>query len=181
MVYIAHLKPVPVGVKCRQVNVVHGVVVHQSPVVAIFIGITQHRSHFIIGAMIVALVVAFVCSSKNVLVYVDWAFSIVGHRNCDNYELFAVIVDRFHILIEQNVPAHLVTVHGVPQGLLYFVGIVYPLYFETFLQGQFCAMLFYAKHYLSANCIGKRGVGFPKRFGKFVERLFIFDVDAFTV
>ena len=86
--------------KSGEVDVVHVVVLQHEAIVPVFIGITQHGSHFLVGAMIVALVVAFEATAQQVFVDIDRAHGVVGHRHMYGDECLTFVIYTFHIIVK---------------------------------------------------------------------------------
>ena len=80
------------------VNIVHTVVLHQQPVVAIIVGIADVRPHLLLGAMVIALVIAAERASEHIVVQIDRAGAPGGLRNLNADNLLAVDFNNSNIL-----------------------------------------------------------------------------------
>ena len=65
--------------------------------------------------MIVSFKVALIRASYQVLIYVDRAHGIVCHRYVYGYNVFAIIVNTFHIVLHENITTYLITINSVPK------------------------------------------------------------------
>ena len=115
VVYVPNLKTLAIGIKRREVYVVHTEVLDEYAIVPVLVGIAQHRLHLFVRAMVVALVVAFETAAKQILIYINRAERIVCHRDMYGYHIIPLKINALYILLYQDIPAHLIAVYGIPK------------------------------------------------------------------
>ena len=131
--------------------------------------------------MIVSFKVALIRTSYQVLIDVDRAHGIVCHRYVYGYNVFAIIVNTFHIVLHEDITTYLITIDSVPKWFQDFVGIVNSSHFKTSLLNCTVSALLDTKYNSPANSVGKGRIGFPYRLWKLVCSFLIFYVYALTI
>ena len=98
------------------VNVIHGVVFQEEPVVAIFVSIPHHHFNHLFRTMIVAFVISSVSAVHQVVVDIDRTQVVVGTGNvyCDDFFVFDS--DCLDVFVMQQVDVYFFpVVDGVPK------------------------------------------------------------------
>ena len=92
--------------------------------------------------------------------------------NFHNHNIQTIHFYRVHIGIGENVRADLVTVDGIPQIRDDFMGSRYSLNGKPVFKIGFLKILLNSEQNRTANCIGKRGICFPKRLRERIPSFF---------
>ena len=126
------MKPLAITFQCRNVNVVHRVVLQEQTVVAIMVSIAHHHREHFLWAMIVSFVVSNECSSYWIVIDIDWTSIIVGLWYPNGNNRLAVDNNCLDILVSQQIYIHLLwVVDDVPKILADLIRIIHASYRES--------------------------------------------------
>ena len=131
MFRVSGAEPNSIFLQCRNIYVVHSVILQQHPICTIGKSISNHHPNDLFGTMIVAIVVTLIGSTHKIIVDINGTDSVVCPRHIYYNYIFSIRINNLDILVFQQINIYLVlAIDSIPEILANLVGIIHSYYFK---------------------------------------------------